>query len=95
MGNLAELRKQTLETGAVWIVERIYVPGREDLPVVEGFDREEVALERMGQLIEETAEKHFTENELKRMMREGGFYNPVVKVKLETAKVYRQLYDVV
>jgi hypothetical protein len=29
-------------------VGRIYITGREELPVVEGFDQEEVALERTG-----------------------------------------------
>jgi hypothetical protein len=61
-------------------VGRIYTAGRDELPVVEGFDREEAALERTGQLIEEAAEKPFAENELKRMVREGGFYSPIVKL---------------
>jgi hypothetical protein len=29
-------------------------------------------------------------NELKRMVRESGFYSPIVKVKLEAAENYRQ-----
>lgn len=93
MENLAELRKKVVEAGAVWVVERIYATGRGE-PLVEGFDQEKVALERMGQLIEEAAEKRFAENELKSMVREGGFYSPIVKVKMETAENYRQLYDV-
>jgi hypothetical protein len=67
--------------------------GRSELPVVEGFDQEEVALERMGELIEEAAGKRFGEQELKRMVREGGFYTQTFKVKLEPMEVYRQLYD--
>jgi hypothetical protein len=31
-------------------------------------------------LIEEAAGKHLAENDLKRMVREGGFYSPIVKV---------------
>ncbi len=95
MGNLARLRKQVVEMGAVWIVERIYVPGREELPVVEGFEQEQAAIGRMGQLIEEVEGKRFAENELRRMVREGGFYSLVVKVKMETAEVYRKLYDLI
>jgi hypothetical protein len=63
------------------------------LPVVEGFDQESVALERMGQLIDEAEGKHFDEHELKRMMWEGGFYTQSFKVKIESAERYRQLYD--
>jgi hypothetical protein len=48
MGTLADLRQKTVDSGPSWIVERIYGIGKSVLPVVEGFDRESVALERMG-----------------------------------------------
>jgi hypothetical protein len=76
MGTLADLRQKTVDAGPSWIVERIYGIGKSVLPVVEGFDRESVALERMGQLIVEAAGKHFGEPELERMVREGGFLHP-------------------
>ena len=51
MRNLAEPRKKTIATGASRIVERIRVAGRNEQPVVEGFDQEEIAPKRMGQLM--------------------------------------------
>jgi hypothetical protein len=51
MGTLADLRQKTADVGSCWIVERTYGIGKSELPVVEGFDQESVALERMGQLI--------------------------------------------
>jgi hypothetical protein len=94
MGYLAEIRKKTVETGSHWIVERIYAEGRNQLPVVEGFDQEEVALKRMGELIEEAVGTPFTDSELKRLVRESGFYSQIVKVKLETVDSYCLLYDI-
>jgi hypothetical protein len=93
MEALADLRQKTVDAGSSWIVERIYGLGKSELPVVEGFDQESVALERMGQLINEAAGKHFGEPELERMVSEGGFYSEDFKVKMETAERYRQLYD--
>jgi hypothetical protein len=93
MGTLADLRQKTVDSGPSWIVERIYGIGKSVLPVVEGFDRESVALERMGQLIVEAAGKHFGEPELERMVREGGFYTQDFKVKMESRERYRQIYD--
>jgi hypothetical protein len=93
MGTLADLRQKTVDVGSSWIVERIYGIGKSELPVVEGFDQESVALERMGQLIMEAAGKHFGETELERMLREGGFYTQDFKVKMESRQRYRQLYD--
>jgi hypothetical protein len=86
--------KIVVARGSLWIVERVYIEGRNELPIVEGFDQEAEALKRMGELIAEVEGKTFTEGELQRMVRESGFYHPAFKVKLETVEYYRRLYDV-
>jgi hypothetical protein len=93
MGALTDLRQKTVDAGSSWIVERIYGIGKREMPVVEGFDQESVALERMGQLIGDATGEDYGEPELQRMVREGGFYTQDFKVKMESAERYRQLYD--
>jgi hypothetical protein len=76
-GGSCSYRHLTIETGSTrWIVKRIYVAGKNELTVVEGFDQEdqeEVVLERMGQLIEEAAGKCIMENELRRTCARAAF----------------------
>jgi hypothetical protein len=59
MENLAQLRRKTIETGLSWIVERIYASEKDELPVIEGFEQEEAAFERMRELIEEATGRRF------------------------------------
>jgi hypothetical protein len=89
MESLIDLQKIVVARGSRWIMERVYIEGRNEQPIVEGFDQETEALERMGKLIEKAVGKTFTERELKQMVRESGFYGSVVKVKWEPVDVCR------